>query len=173
MIIRAATLEDAPALAAIYGHHVLTGLGTFEAVPPDPTEMARRQADITGRGFPYRVAEDKGRILGFASAGPFRPRAAYRWTVEDSVYVAADAAGRGVGRALLTEVLTACETMGLRQVLAVIGDSGNAGSIALHAALGFEHRGVVQAAGFKFGRWVDIVWMQKPLNGGDATAPQD
>ena len=171
MIIRAASDADAEALAAIYGHHVLHGFGTFEEVPPDAAEMARRRAAVAERGLPYLVAEDEGRVLGFAYAGPFRPRAAYRYTVEDSVYIAPDAVGRGVGRAVLSAVLDACEAMGLRQVVAVIGDSGNAASIGLHRALGFQDAGVVKSVGFKHGRWVDIVTMQKALNGGDTRAP--
>jgi phosphinothricin acetyltransferase len=171
MIIRAATDADAAALAAIYGHHVLHGFGTFEEVPPDAEEMARRRTALAERGLPYLVAEDGGRVLGFAYAGLFRPRAAYRYTVEDSVYIAPDAVGQGVGRAVLGAVLAACEAMGLRQVVAVIGDSGNAASIGLHRSLGFEDAGVVRSVGFKHGRWVDIVTMQKALNGGDGRAP--
>jgi phosphinothricin acetyltransferase len=171
MIVRAATDADAEALAAIYGHHVLHGFGTFEEIPPSPQEMERRRAAIAERGLPYLVAEDAGLVLGFAYAGPFRPRAAYRYTVEDSVYVAPDAVGRGVGRTVLSAALTACEALGLRQVVAVIGDSQNAGSIGLHRALGFQPAGVGKSFGFKHGRWVDIVWMQKALNGGDARAP--
>lgn len=171
MIVRPSTTEDAPALADIYGHHVLHGFGTFEEVPPTAQDMAGRRQLIVERGLPYLVAEDAGKVLGFAYAGPFRPRAAYRYTVEDSVYVAPEAIGRGVGKAVLAGVLEACEAFGIRQVVAVIGDSENAGSIGLHAALGFEHAGVGKALGWKHGRWVDIVWMRKALNGGDATAP--
>ncbi|MDD3838267.1 MAG: GNAT family N-acetyltransferase [Phenylobacterium sp.] len=171
MIVRAAAPADAEALAAIYGHHVLHGFGTFEEVPPSPEEMEARRRAVTDYGLPYLVAEEAGRVLGFAYAGPFRTRAAYRYTVEDSVYVAPDAVGRGVGKAVLVEVLSACEQMGLRQVVAVIGDSQNAASIGLHRALGFADAGVGRSFGYKFGRWVDIVWMQKPLNGGDSTAP--
>jgi L-amino acid N-acyltransferase YncA len=171
MIIRTAGEADAGALAAIYGHHVRHGFGTFEEEPPPPEEMARRRAAIAAKGLPYLVAEAEGQVLGFAYAGPFRPRAAYRYTVEDSVYVAPDAVGRGVGRAVLSAVLQACEDLGLRQVVAVIGDSGNAASIGLHRALGFEPMGVGRDVGWKHGRWVDIVWMQKTLNGGAATPP--
>jgi phosphinothricin acetyltransferase len=171
MIIRPATDADAEALAAIYGHHVLHGFGTFEEVPPSAAEIDQRRRAIAERGLPYLAAEDEGRVLGFAYAGPFRPRAAYRYTVEDSVYIAPDAVGRGVGRAVLSAVLEACEQMGLRQVVAVIGDSGNAASIGLHRALGFEDAGVGRGFGYKHGRWVDIVWMQKALNGGTASAP--
>lgn len=171
MIIRPATREDMDALADIYGHHVLHGLGTFEEVPPSAAELNDRREAIVGRGLPYLLAEDQGQVLGFAYAGPFRLRAAYRYTVEDSVYVAPGAQGRGVGRAALSAVIAACETLGIRQVVAVIGDSGNAGSIGLHRALGFTHQGVGQGFGFKHGRWVDIVWMQKALGGGAERAP--
>ena len=171
VIVRASTPADVEAIAAIYGHHVLTGFGSFEEEPPSVEDMAGRREAIVARGLPYLVAEDAGKVLGYAYAGPFRPRAAYRYTVEDSVYVAADAQGRGAGRALLTELIAACEARGLRQMVAVIGDSGNAGSIALHRALGFTDIGVGQGFGFKHGRWVDIVWMQRALNGGDRTPP--
>ncbi|WP_304177818.1 GNAT family N-acetyltransferase [Phenylobacterium aquaticum] len=171
MIVRPSLETDAPALAAIYGHHVLTGLASFEEVPPTAEDMAGRRAAVVALGLPYLVAEEDGTVLGFAYAGAFRPRAAYRYTVEDSVYVSPDAIGKGVGRAVLSQVLAACEALGLRQVMAVIGDSGNAASIGLHQALGFEHAGVCKAVGFKHGRWVDTVWMQKSLNGGEARAP--
>lgn len=171
MIIRAAAEADAQALAEIYGHHVLTGFGTFEEVPPDAAEMSRRRAAIAERGLPYVVAELGKRVMGFAYAGPFRPRAAYRYTVEDSVYVAPDAIGRGVGRAMLANVLDQCAALGLRQVVAVIGDSHNEASIGLHRALGFQDAGVVRSVGFKHNRWVDIVTMQKALNAGAATPP--
>jgi L-amino acid N-acyltransferase YncA len=171
MIVRGATPADAQALADIYGHHVLNGLGTFEEVPPPAAEMEARRGAVADRGLPYLVAEAEGRVLGFAYAAPFRLRAAYRYTVEDSVYVAPDAQGRGVGRAALGAVLAACEGLGMRQVVAVIGDSGNAGSLALHRALGFERKGVGAGLGYKHGRWVDIVWMQKALNGGADRAP--
>jgi len=171
MIVRGATADDAEALAAIYGHHVLHGFGTFEEEPPSSAEMESRRAAIAGRGLPYLVAEEDGRVLGFAYAGPFRPRQAYRYTLEDSVYIAPDAIGKGVGRAVLTAVIAECEALGIRQLVAVIGDSGNAASIGLHRSLGFTDAGVGRSFGFKHGRWVDIVWMQKSLNGGDQTAP--
>jgi len=171
MIIRDSTEADGAALAAIYGHDVLHGFGTFEEVPPSPEDMLQRRAAIVAWGLPHLVAEADGEVLGFAYAGPFRPRAAYRYTVEDSVYVAPAAFGRGVGKAVLGAVLTRCEAMGLRQVMAVIGDSGNAGSIGLHRSLGFEPAGVCRSVGFKHGRWVDTVWMQKALNSGDSRAP--
>ena len=171
MIVRPSLETDAPALAAIYGHHVLHGLGSFEEVAPSAEDMAGRRAAVVALGLPYLVAEEDGRVLGFAYAGPFRPRAAYRYTVEDSVYVAPEAIGKGVGRLILTQVLAACEALGVRQVMAVIGNSENQASIGLHKALGFEHAGLGRSLGFKHGRWVDIVWMQKALNGGDPTPP--
>jgi phosphinothricin acetyltransferase len=170
MRLRPATPEDVPAIQAIYAHHVLHGLGTFEEVPPSSAEMAERCAAVLDRGLPWLVAKD-GEVLGYAYAGPFRTRAAYRFTVEDSVYVAEAARGRGVGRALLTAIIAECEAMGLRQMVGVIGDSGNAASIALHRACGFEHLGIVPAVGWKFGRWVDVVWMQRALGPGAGAAP--
>jgi L-amino acid N-acyltransferase YncA len=171
MPIRPATEADAAAVAAIYGHHVLHGFGTFEEEPPSDVEMAGRIAAVLARGLPYLVAEEEGAVVGFAYAGPFRPRAAYRYTVEDSVYIAPQAIGKGVGKALVTEVIARCEALGLRQMIAVIGDSGNAGSIGLHRALGFEDAGIGKAFGFKHGRWVDVVWMQRALNEGSAVPP--
>jgi phosphinothricin acetyltransferase len=171
MQIRAARAGDVAAIQAIYAHHVRHGLGTFETEPPDEAEMRRRLAQITGDGFPYLVADDAGRLLGYAYANHFRTRAAYRHTAEDSIYVAADAGGRGVGRALLSALIDACAAQGLRQMLAVIGDSGNAASIALHRSCGFRHTGVMQAVGRKFDRWVDVVVMQRPLGPGADTPP--
>ena len=169
--IREATVADAPAIAAIYGHHVLHGFGTFEEEPPSVAEIERRLTSVLEVGFPYLVATSVNRVVGFAYATQFRPRAAYRYAVEDSIYVAPEAARRGVGRGLLSAVIEACERLGKRQMIAVIGDSGNAGSLALHASLGFKQKGIGQSVGFKHGRWVDIVWMQRALNGGDSETP--
>jgi phosphinothricin acetyltransferase len=171
MKVRPATLADLETVQAIYGHHVLNGLGTFEEAPPALDEIAQRHAAVRARGLPWLVADLDGQVKGYAFAGPFRPRAAYRYTVEDSVYVAPDAMGRGVGRALLDALIARCEAIGLRQMVAVIGDSGNAGSIGLHRAAGFEFKMAAQAVGWKFGRWVDVVWMQKALNAGAGTPP--
>lgn len=171
LTIRPSTDADLPAITAIYGWNVLNGLGTFEEDPPSLEEMSRRRASFLERGLPYLVAEEDGVVLGYAYAGPFRLRAAYRYTVEDSIYVSPDAVGKGVGRALLTALIAACEALGLRQMVAVIGDSGNAASIGLHTAMGFEKRGIFPDMGHKFGRWVDLVWMQRPLNGGGARQP--
>ena len=172
MTLRPARTEDLAAIHAIYAHHVLNGLGTFEETPPTVQAMADRLAAVRGKGLPWTVAEEGGRVLGYAYAGPFRPRAAYRYTVEDSVYVAPEALGQGLGRALLASVIGDCERLGLRQMAAVIGDSGNAASIGLHRACGFELKSVLPGLGFKFGRWVDVVWMQRALNDG-VQAPPD
>lgn len=171
MIIRAANAGDAAALAAIYGHHCCHGFGTFEENAPTADDMAARLAGVQRYGLPYLVAEVDGAVAGFAYAGPFRPRAAYRYTVEDSVYIAPEQIGRGVGKALLGKVIADCEALGLRQVMAVIGDSANEASIGLHRALGFEMKGTMPAVGHKFGRWLDIVFMQRSLNGGAETPP--
>ena len=172
MIIRPSTEGDGEVLAAIYGHHVLTGFGSFEEVPPSAAEMLARRAKVLELGLPYLVAEADGKVLGYAYASAYRPRIGYRYSAEDSVYVAPDAIGKGVGRALLSGVIKACELKGLRQIIAVIGDSGNQASIALHAALGFETAGVLRNIGFKHGRWVDSCLMQLTLNGGE-TRPTD
>lgn len=171
MILRDAMAADAPALAAIYGHHVLHGVGTFEETPPGPEDMASRLSIVRATGLPYLVAEDAAGVIGFAYASAFRPRAAYRYTAEDSVYVAPGQTGRGVGKALVGEVLRRCADLGVRQMIAIIGGSDNAGSIGLHRSLGFETKSVMPALGFKHGRWVDIVWMQKALGGGSSMPP--
>ena len=168
MNIRPAVPGDIEAITEIYGHHVLNGLGTFEEIPPDQAEMATRMAGVEAYGLPYLVADD-GHVLGYAYAAPFRTRAAYRFTVEDSIYVSAGQVGRGVGKALLGRVIEICGDKGLRQMMAVIGDSDNAASIGLHKSMGFEHTGLSPAVGFKFGRWVDVVWMQLALSAGSAT----
>ena len=165
-------MDDAAAVGAIYGHHVLHGFGTFEEVPPTDADMAGRIAAVLKLGLPYLVAEDDdGRVLGFAYASSFRPRAAYRYTAEESVYIRPDMVGRGVGRALVGEIIRICEAMGLRQLVAVIGDSENAASRGLHRSLGFTEIGVGRAFGYKHGRWVDIVQMQRALGPGAAAEP--
>jgi L-amino acid N-acyltransferase YncA len=171
VIVRDATSEDAAAIAAIYAHHVSHGLATFEETPPGPAEMERRVAAVVERALPYLVAELEGIVRGFAYAAPYRARPAYRFSVENSVYVEPTATRLGLGRKLLDAVVTRCTALGYRQMVAVIGDSANAGSIGLHAALGFRQAGVLRATGFKHGRWVDTVIMQRQLGDGDATLP--
>lgn len=170
--IRPAVAADAAALAALYGWHVAHGIATFETEPPDAGEMARRLADVVKLGWPWLVAEDGGgRVRGYAYAAPFRARQAYRWCLEDSIYLAPDACGRGLGRRLLAELLARCEALGARQALAVIGDSANAASIGLHRAHGFAPCGVLASAGWKHGRWVDVVLMQRALGAGAEAPP--
>jgi phosphinothricin acetyltransferase len=170
-LLRPATTADLPAITAIYAHHVQTGLASFETDAPTLAEMTQRHATITGAGYPYLVAELDGAVLGYAYANAYRARPAYRFTVEDSIYVAPHAVGLGVGRALLTRLIVDCEQRGDRQMLAVIGDSANAASIALHRACGFTQKAVLDAVGFKFGRWVDSVIMQRTLGPGATTLP--
>jgi phosphinothricin acetyltransferase len=170
--IRPVEAGDLEAIARLYAHHVVHGLASFEESPPEPAEMRRRWSAIVDAGLPYVCAtESSGLLLGYAYAGPYRPRSAYRFTVEDSVYVAPGAAGRGVGRALLRRLIEICTHLGKRQMIAIIGDSGNAASIALHRACGFELTGTFTAIGFKHGRWVDSVLMQRRLGPGSATLP--
>jgi len=163
--------DDLPAIQAIYAHHVLHGTGTFELEPPTLEEMTRRRADVLGNGFAWLVAEHEGTVLGYAYVNWFRTRPAYRFTVEDSIYIAPEAIGRGVGRQLLEALLARCDQRGCRQVLAVIGDSANTGSIALHAACGFRMAGSLRAVGWKFGRWLDVVMMQYEAGEGDRSPP--
>lgn len=172
-LIRPSREEDLDAITRIYGHHVLHGTGTFETTPPTLAEMTARRADVLGKGLPWLVAEEGGQVLGFAYGNWFKPRPAYRFSVEDSIYMDPAAHRKGLGRALLAELLAVLERTGTRKVMAVIGDSANAGSIGVHKALGFEHVGVVQSCGWKFDRWLDIVLMQKTLGAGDSTPPNE
>lgn len=171
MLIRDATHEDLPAVQAIYAHWVTRGTGTFELEPPTVEEMTRRHAEVTGRGLPWLVATEADRIAGYAYGNWFRPRLAYRYTIEDSIYVHPEAQRSGVAKLLLAELIVRCEVRGARQMLAVIGDSENHGSIALHRALGFRHMGTMVAAGWKFGRWLDVVLMQRALGVGSDAPP--
>jgi L-amino acid N-acyltransferase YncA len=173
LLIRPSRPEDIPAVTAVYAWNVLNGTGTFELEPPDEPEMARRRDDVCAKGLPWLVAERGGALLGYAYANHFRPRRAYRFCLEDSIYLAEGARGQGVGRLLLAELLARCEALGARQMLAVIGDSANAGSIGVHRSLGFEHTGVLKSAGWKFGRWLDVVLMQRALGLGDGTDAAD
>jgi phosphinothricin acetyltransferase len=169
--LRPAAARDVAAIAAIYAHHVLNGLASFEVEPPDEAEIGRRLAEVRAHGLPYLVAAADGRVVGYAYAAPYRARPAYRYTVEDSVYVAQDCGGRGIGRRLLERLVSDTAAAGARQMIAVIGDSANRASIALHEACGFAHVGLLPAVGFKFGRWVDSVLMQRALGAGDAAPP--
>lgn len=169
--VRPATSADMPAVQRIYAHHVLHGLGSFEEVPPDLAEMARRFETVAGSGFPYFVAERDGVVQGYAYIGPYRPRPAYRYTVENSVYIAPGEVGRGVGSLLLERLIQAATERGARLMVAVIGDSANAASIALHTRHGFAMVGTIRGAGFKRGQWVDAVLMQRVLGEGTATPP--
>lgn len=167
MLIRDATAGDLPAITTIYAHHVLHGTGTFEEVAPDAAEMATRLAAVRDRGLPWLVAEGEGAVQGYGYLTPFRDRSAYRFTVENSVYVRDDIRGQGVGKLLVAALIARAEALGLRQMFAVIGDGENAGSIGLHASLGFRQVGVMRAAGTKFGRWLDVVIMQRAVGAGD------
>lgn len=171
MQVRDAVPGDLASIQAIYAHHVLHGLASYEEVPPAEDEMRRRYDDVRSRGLPYLVAADGAEVLGYAYCTLFRTRSAYRFSLEDSVYVKPGQHRRGVGRALLQVLIERSEALGYRQVIAVIGDSGNSGSIGLHASLGFLRCGLLRSSGYKFGRWVDTVLMQRPLGSGDGTAP--
>jgi len=168
LLIRPSLPADLPAITAIYAHHVTHGTGSFELDAPDLAEMERRRADVLAKGLPHLVASRGDQVLGFAYAGVFRPRPAFRFMAEDSIYIHPNHAGQGLGRALLAELLRHCEALGIRQMLAVIGDSANAGSIGLHQSLGFAHTGLLKASGWKHGQWLDTVFMQKTLGAGDS-----
>lgn len=169
--IRSCCDADLPAITAIYAHHVLHGTGTFESTPPTEAEMATRRADVLAKGLPYLVAQDGGRVAGFAYCNWFKPRPAYRFSAEDSIYLHPDYRGRGLGRALLDALVIQAEAAGLRKLIAVIGDSANEASIRLHRAAGFVPAGTIRDCGWKFGRWLDIVLMDRVLGDGSATPP--
>ena len=169
--MRPATPDDLPAVQAIYAHHVRRGLASFEEEPPATDEMRRRHGDVTGKGLPWLVADFGGVVAGYGYCAPYRTRSAYRYSVEDSVYVREDYHGRGVGAALLHALIERCTALGYRQLVAVIGDSAHAASINLHASCGFVRVGTLRSVGYKLGRWVDSVLMQRPLGEGDGTPP--
>lgn len=172
MNIRFAEAADLPAIHAIYAHHVLHGLASFEEEPPSLEEVRRRHAEVTGAGLPYLVAEEAGgTIIGYGYCSLYRTRSAYRHTLEDSIYIRHGLQGKGTGKALLGKLIRICEALNYRQMVAVIGDSANAASIGLHASLGFLRVGILRSTGFKFGRWVDSMLMQRPLGKGDGTPP--
>lgn len=170
--IRPSRDDDIDAITLIYAHHVLHGTGTFEVDPPSVQDMRARRAEVLARGLPWLVAESDNQVSGFAYCNWFKPRPAYRFSAEDSIYLAPNANGQGLGRALLAELTTQAERAGVRKLIAVIGDSGNTGSIGVHRALGFQHVGVLASCGWKFDRWLDVVLMERSLGLGDTTSPQ-
>ena len=171
-ILRPSQEPDLPAITAIYGHHVLHGSGTFETEPPSLADMRARRAEVLARQLPSLVAEDGDRILGFAYCNWFKPRPAYRFSAEDSIYLTPDVHRHGLGRALLAELAAQAEAAGVRKLIAVIGDSANASSIGVHRSVGFEQVGVLKSCGWKFERWLDAVLMEKTLGAGNTNPPQ-
>ena len=171
MDIRPATEADVPEIQSIYAHHVLYGTGTFEEEPPSIEDMTERFQKVVKRGWSWLVATDATGVLGYAYSTQFRDRSAYRYCVEDSIYVREDVRGQGVGKALVARLIEDATAQGMRQMIAVIGDSDNVGSIGVHASLGFHMVGTMKAIGVKFGRWVDVVTMQRPLGAGDDNLP--
>ena len=172
-MIRPSRDEDIASITAIYAHHVLNGTGTFEIDPPSVADMTGRRADVLSKGLPYIVAEEAGQVIGYAYCTWFKPRPAYRFSAEDSIYLAPGVHGKGIGRALLAELAVQAERVGIRKLIAVIGDSSNAGSVGVHRSLGFEHVGILKSCGWKFDQWLDVVLMEKALGPGDSTpAPQ-
>jgi L-amino acid N-acyltransferase YncA len=171
MRLRSASADDVPLIQSIYAQHVRHGLATFEEEPPSVEEMRQRLLEVTARGLPYLVAEEAGAVIGYGYCTPYRLRSAYRYTLEDSVYVREGHLRKGVGRAILGELIAVCARLNYRQLVAVIGDSGHGASIGLHASLGFVRAGALRSVGYKFRRWVDSVIMQRPLGTGDGTPP--
>ena len=171
MLVRPAAPQDLPAIQSIYAYHVQHGLASFEEEAPPLEEMRRRYEEITGLGLPYLAAEGNGEVLGYGYCSLYRTRSAYRYTLEDSIYVKQGNQRKGIGKAILAELIARCTALNYRQIIAVIGDSANAASIAVHASLGFVRAGNLRSTGYKFGRWVDSVLMQLPLGTGDGTKP--
>jgi L-amino acid N-acyltransferase YncA len=170
--IRPAIDADIGAITTIYAHHVLHGTGTFETTPPNEEDMAGRRRDVLAKSLPYLVIEDASGVLGFAYCNWFKPRPAYRFSAEDSIYLAPQAQGKGLGRLLLTELMAQAERAGVRKLIAVIGDSANTGSIGLHQACGFTQVGILSACGWKFDRWLDVVLMERSVGSGSTQAPE-
>jgi len=170
--IRPSHEADLHAISAIYAHHVLRGTGTFEVEPPSDEEMSARRADVLGKKLPHLVIESQGQVVGFAYCNWFKPRPAYRFSAEDSIYLDPNAAGQGFGKLLLSELIVQAERAGIRQMVAVIGDSANQASIGVHLACGFAHAGVLPACGWKFDRWLDVVMMQRSVGQGALVPPQ-
>lgn len=171
LIIRSSTDADLPAITAIYAHHVLTGTGTFEVDPPNLDDMRGRRVDVLFKGLPWLVAVQNDVVVGYAYCNWFKPRPAYRFSAEDSIYLAPSASGKGWGKLLLVELMAQAERAGIRKLIAVIGDSANLGSIGVHKACGFTPVGVLSACGWKFERWLDVVLMERSLGMGDTSAP--
>jgi phosphinothricin acetyltransferase len=171
MIIRPVQPQDTPAIAALYAHHVSTGTGTFEIDPPSEVDMQGRIDDVLAKGLPYLVLQSHGEVVGFAYCNWFKPRPAYRFSAEDSIYLSPEIAGKGWGTILMAELLAQAERAGVRKLIAVIGDSANQGSVGLHRSAGFTHVGTIAACGWKFERWLDIVLMERTLGAGAQTAP--
>jgi L-amino acid N-acyltransferase YncA len=169
--LRPATQADFEAITAIYSHHVQHGTGTFETVPPSHSDMLKRWDDVCAKGLPWLCAERDGKVIGFAYANWFRPREAFRFCAEDSVYIAPEAIGQGLGRALLVELMQQCEAVGIRKMVAVVGDSANVGSVSLHQAVGFSLATTLPACGWKQDRWLDIVILERWLGTGNSTPP--
>ncbi len=169
--IRSSEDRDLAAITGIYSHHVLYGTGTFETTPPTEIDMAARRADVLSKGLPYLVAEENGQLLGFAYCQWFKPRPAYRFSAEDSIYLHPDAAGKGLGKELLAVLSAQAESAGVRKLIAVIGDSANLGSVGVHRSMGFSQVGTLKSCGWKFDKWLDVVLMEKPLGEGDRTPP--
>ena len=170
-LLRPSVDADLPSIHAVYAHHVLHGTGTFEVDPPSLEDMIARRLDVLGKGLPWLVAVRDGQVIGYAYCNWFKPRPAYRFSAEDSIYLAPGAQGQGLGRALLAELAAQAEKAGVRKLIAVIGDSANTGSVGVHAAVGFQPVGVLKSCGWKFDRWLDVVLMDKPLGQADTTAP--
>lgn len=172
VLLRDVAPADLPSIRAIYAHAVTHGTASWEWEPPSLEELDRRKQAIVDAGFPWIVAAEAGQVLGYAYASSYRPRAAYRWTCEDSIYIAPDAQGRGLGRLLLSDLISRCTVLGFRQMVAIVGDANSRPSVSLHTAMGFTPAGVIRNAGFKHGRWLDQVLMQRELGAGSSTLPE-
>jgi phosphinothricin acetyltransferase len=171
LIIRPSIDADLPAITAVYAHHVLTGTGTFEVDPPNVDDMRSRRADVLSKGLPWLVVVEDETVLGYAYCNWFKPRPAYRFSAEDSIYLSPEAAGKGLGRMLLAELMAQAQRAGVRKLIAVIGDSANAGSIAVHKSADFQDVGVLKSCGWKFDKWLDVVLMDKTLGEADSSSP--
>lgn len=172
LIIRPSHIDDIPAITAIYSYYVLNSTCTFELTPPTADEMAKRREDVLSINMPYLVAEEAGSVIGYAYCGTFKPRQAYRFTMESTIYLAKDMCGKGYGRQLLNALVHEAELIGVRKFIAVIADKGNTRSINLHLATGFTHVGILKSCGWKFNQWIDVIFMEKSIGDGDTTSPE-